>query len=501
MGTRASGLARRAGSDGWTVEADGRHVSAWGPLTLVLHGPPPRAAEAVAAELRARYLEQGELAAADLDAVSVALFDGQAGRGLLFRGLGGPPLYYRAGGDGFRCDTVPSRLAGAGDGARLCRDALPAFFLFGRTPGRDTLFDGCRRLLPGEEAVWDGRPVRVRQRRCLSDLCGTPARDAEGAGDLVDTLRVVLADLTAGCPEVVTLLDGTAASVCVQALRHGTIADELPATAALAVDRPFAWATTDAGVRAAGILGTRHRLLTADDPCSVYLLDAVADGEAPADLRAAYLARLARGLRDAGHSFVLLPTGAEGLIPPCRDGWLRRLLTSVSGRRRDTAARQHLVEDLFGRAAVAEAVAEREAVRERVAGPGASAHLLRLADVVTDAGTTATAFLAAGCTPLLPFLDPRLLRLAVNRRPSADPLPDAARRLAPAAPAVAAPDFDSVLPAWLAPAGPLGPLVADIDPHDFLDASALARLRARPGGLLFTLLAFDVWHKHFLGGS
>src|SRR5260370_251962 len=70
----------------------------------------------------------------------------------------------------------------------------------------------------------------------------------------------------------------------------------------------------------------------------------------------------------------------------------------------------------------------------------------------------------------------------------------------PAAPCVAAADFASVLPVWLAPPGPLGPLVADIDRHDFLDADTLERLRARPDGLLFTLLAFDLWHKRFVDG-
>src|SRR5207245_1664806 len=120
--------------------------------------------------------------------------------------------------------------------------------------------------------------------------------DTEPVGVLVDTLRAVLADLTAGCPDAVALLDGTVAAVCVQALRQGAGADDLPATAALAVDRPFAWAATDAGVRAAHVLGTRHRLIAADDPCSVYLLDAVSDGEAPADLRGAYLSCLAHGL-------------------------------------------------------------------------------------------------------------------------------------------------------------------------------------------------------------
>jgi hypothetical protein len=473
----------------------GGRVFSWDRLTLVLHGAhlPVGELEAFAANLRAYYLEEGELGLTDRDgAISLALFDAVTGRTLLYRSLGGPVLYYRAD-TAFRCDSILSRLAEQDGEASLCRDALPAFFLFGRTLGRDTLFDGCRRLLPGEEVLWDGRQVRVRQRRRLSDLVGAPGRtDA-----LADTLCRVLADLTTAHPQAVTLLDGSAASVCVEALRTDRGTNDLPTTAGLAIDRPVAWAATDAGVRAAHVLGARQRLISADATRPVCLLDAVSGGETPTDLRDVYRAALFLDLRQAGYSSVLLTDGAEAFAATPNRGWLPRLLAWWPlGRECSVAAGRRLItEEMFGRPAVADALGQRRGMRERLAGPGASAHMLRIAEILLDRDTESG---VAGCAVLSPFLDARMLRLAVNRRSSDEPLADLARRLAPTAPCVAAPDFAADLPSWLAPSGALGPLVADIDRHYFLDADVLDRLREQPSELLFTLLTFDVWHKRFL---
>src|SRR5579884_4286954 len=63
MGANLSGGVVRRGA-GWAVEADGGQVFSWGPLTLLLHGAPPVCAagpDAVAAEVRAHYLEHGAL--------------------------------------------------------------------------------------------------------------------------------------------------------------------------------------------------------------------------------------------------------------------------------------------------------------------------------------------------------------------------------------------------------------------------------------------------------
>jgi hypothetical protein len=51
---------------------------------------------------------------------------------------------------------------------------------------------------------------------------------------------------------------------------------------------------------------------------------------------------------------------------------------------------------------------------------------------------------------------------------------------------------------WLAPGGPLAPLVERIDRYPFLDAATLRELRAKPTWFLYSLLCYDLWHKRFV---
>jgi hypothetical protein len=54
---------------------------------------------------------------------------------------------------------------------------------------------------------------------------------------------------------------------------------------------------------------------------------------------------------------------------------------------------------------------------------------------------------------------------------------------------------------WLAPGGPLRPLVDRIAPYEFVDAKVLARVRQRPTWFLYSLLVYDLWYKLFIDRS
>ena len=68
-------------------------------------------------------------------------------------------------------------------------------------PGRETLFDGFYRLLPGEQVSWDGRRPDALQRHTFAGLRGDGPREA---GDWVDrleeTMTAVLRDCAAHRP-------------------------------------------------------------------------------------------------------------------------------------------------------------------------------------------------------------------------------------------------------------------------------------------------------------
>ncbi len=119
----------------------------------------------MAEEIRCHYLEHGELAVDWLDgSFTLALLDGQARRVLLYRNLVGSGFtYYRAAADGLLFGSNLAELIDVSPvSPRPNRDALPAFFLYRCVPGRETLFDGFFRLLPGEQVCWDARGLTRR---------------------------------------------------------------------------------------------------------------------------------------------------------------------------------------------------------------------------------------------------------------------------------------------------------------------------------------------------
>jgi asparagine synthase (glutamine-hydrolysing) len=569
-----------AGADDWRwAHADGElflrarglccRTFTWDSLALVIRGYARATVggrlpdlELVAEEVRRHYLEYGALPIDGLEgSFTLALLDGQAGRVLLYRNLVGAGFtYYHVAGRRFLFGgNLADLVDAAGGGPQPNRDVLPTFFLYRSVPGRETLFDGFQRLLPGEQVSWDaGVPARA-QRQTLGGLIGPERIDADALDRLEETMESVLADQAALRPGTANLLSGGVDSSYLQAVwnRVGLPADGLPLSFSVCVDHPRTWPDTDYAVTASQALGTRHVLTPADDPYANYLLDTLAStGEPPNHVQTAYFGHLARSMVARGVTTGLCGEGGDSLFglglanqlhnaalarkllpaaPPRRIvaaaaralGWERLGATfRLADRMNDLSDLDHPVNQVaaftdwsaaracFGAHAVEQAAARRRALLDRYAVPDTPLDRLHAAGFLGEAMDSAslwtTLFNRAGGDLLCPFLDSRILRFALNlaprvryrfRRPK-DLLKRALARHVPAE-VVHRPKlgFGQPIFEWLAPSGQLRPLVERIGAHDFVAPEALAAARERPSWFLYSLLCYDLWHKLFVERS
>jgi asparagine synthase (glutamine-hydrolysing) len=517
--------------------------------------------ERVAREIHAGYVEHGSLPVDGLaGSFSLALLDGPAGRVILYRNLVGTgATYYHAASDRFLFGSNLADLVDAVETAPVPnRCAIPAFFLYRTVPGRDTLFDGVHRVLPGEQVTWDGRGLTRLQRRTFANLLGKPVAAHEALDAVEATLAEVVGDCAAHRPGAVNLLSGGVDSSYLQAVWNqvGPPCDA-PPSVSVCVDHPRTWQDTDYAVTMSEALGTRHTLVAADAPYAVYLMDQlVTTGEPPNHVQSAYFGHLAREVAGQGFTAGLCGEGADSLFGLGLGGHLtiaataRNLLpirslrgfaaavASLTGRGEFAAAlrladtltdeadsrhpinrvasftEREAVVACFGARAVADAEGRRRALMDTVA-PGGTAHdrlhaVAYLGEAAESASLWATLFNRAGVDFLCPFLDSRVLGLALNlppsvryrfRRPKFLLRRALARRVAPQFAGRAKLGFGQPVFEWLAPDGQLRPMVERIAAYDFVDRAALARSSARPDWFLCNLLTYDLWHKLFIERS
>jgi asparagine synthase (glutamine-hydrolysing) len=550
------------------ARGDCARVFAWDGLLLLIRGyartagsSNPLDLERVAQEVRAEYLEHGSLAVDGLEgSFALALLDGPAGRVVLYRNLvGAGSTYYHAtpGGLLFGSNLV-DLVEAAGNSPVPNRDALPTFFLYRSVPGRDTLFDGFHRLLPGEQISCDARGLTRVQRHTFAGLRGRPVAAADALDALEATMTAVVRDCAAHRPGAANLLSGGVDSSYLQVVwnRVGP-ASEAPPSVAVCVDHPRTWQDTDYAVTMSEALGTRHTLVAADDGYATYLTDLLATtGEPPNHVQSAYFGHLAREMVGRGYTAGVCGEGADSLFGlglaghltiaaavrsfvPLRP--LRRLgraVVALAGRDEvadairladsleDYAHPQHPLNQVaaftdrdavaacFGAGAVADAESRRRALVDLIAPNSCLQDRLHatgyLGEAAESASLWATLFNRAGSDFLCPFLDSRVLRLALNlppavryrfRRPK-DLLKRALAR-AVAEPLANRPKlgFGQPIFEWLAPGGQLRPLVERIAAYDFIDHATLQRSLARPDWFLCSLLCYDVWHQLFIDRS
>ena len=564
----------RAASAGGDVflraEAPGCRLFTWDTLAVMIRGyarapgrDGPPDAEAVAESLRGAYLERGELAVDGLEgSFTAALIDGAAGRALLYRNLVGAGFtYYYVGAHGLLfCGNLADLVEASGAPRRPNRAVLPLFFLYRFTPGRDTLFEGFHRLLPGEQLVWDERGLARTQRHTFADLHETPPAGMNDAAERVrGTMETILADCAALRPTAANLLSGGVDSSYIQAIWNRVIpaAEAPPPSFSVSVDHPRTWLDTDYAMTAAQALGSEHTLVPADGPYAGYLVETLsATGEPPNHVQTAYFLELARSMAGRGSTAGLCGEGADSLfgVGPAtaihEANFARRWvpggavrgaaasLCNLLGRRRlagvfrlsncvgDLSDLEHPVNRIasfadweatrsaFGHDAVAGAAAARRSLLDRLAVPPSSLDRLHgagfLGEAVDSASLWVTLFNHAGADLFCPFLDSRMLRLALSlppavRYPFRRPKELLKRALENAAPPGLARrrklGFGQPIFEWLAPGGQLRPLVDRIGAHDFLRPHALEQAKARPNWFLYCLLCYDLWHKLFVERS
>lgn len=541
----------------------------WDGLALLLRGHArPRGStgpldlERVAEELRWAYLETGTLEVDDLDGgFTLALLDSHAERVILYRNLVGTGFtYYRPLPEGLLFGGNLTELVEVGrDTPRPNKSVLPSFFLYRCVPGRETLFDGVFRLMPGEEVTWDAAGLTRRQRHTFADLVG-PAVPAGEAVERTDaTMVAILRDLESLRPNAANLLSGGIDSSYIQAVYNQEVhrGEELPTSYSISVDHPMTWVDTDYAITASMGIGTRHLLTPADGPYQAYLFDALArTGEPLNHVQTAYFGHLARAMAADGVRAGLCGEGADSLfgvgmanrlnnarlierllpLPPLRSlasgvagllGWDDvRDAIRLAGRRSDFAAADHpvnnvatftdraSVEECFGAAAVRDAAAARRsllAVYRVGDDPQDRLHATGfLGEAMDSAGLWATLFQQAGVDLLCPFLDSRMIRLALNlpahvryrfRRPK-DVLKKALRRRAPAEITTRCKlGFGQPVFQWLTPGGQLAGLVARVGQHEFLPPALRRSTAERPTWFTYSLLCYDVWHRMFVERS
>ncbi len=557
-----------AGDNELSLDARGScaRLFAWDSLALLIRGyvrprgdTRPLNLEAVAQELRCQYLENNDLAVDGLEgSFTLTLFDGQAGRVVLYRNLVGAGFtYYHAGRDGFRFGSNLAELVEtSGVTPRENLLALPAFFLYRFVPGPETLFDGFFRVLPGEQVTWDGRAVARRQRHTFADLLGnrSPADSLEA---VEETTARVLTDCAAHRPDTANLLSGGVDSSYLQAVWNRVARQSRPRSFSLSVNHPRSLPDTEYALTAAETLRTNHRLVPADGPYEDHLLDLLeATGEPPNHVQSAYFGHLARTMKASGVTTGLCGEGADslfglGLANQVHNarvarmllplGILRRSAASVGGllnldrvaatcrladRINDFSDLEHpvnrvaafadwpAVESCFGRAGIVEAAAGRQSLLDRLGVGDDPLDRMHAAGYLGEAADSAslwtTLFNAAGADLQCPFLDSRMLSLALNlprsvryrfRRPK-DLLKRAlARHVGDEMAQRPKLGFGQPVFEWLAPGGQLRHLTANLGRHEFVDPAALARSLRQPNWFLYSLLCYDLWHRMFIERS
>lgn len=515
----------------------------------------------VAAEIQRHYYENGALPIDRLEgSFTLALLDNRAGRGVLYRNLASNGFtYYALTPQGFDFGSNLADLVNrSGVTPRPNTALLPAHFLFRFIPGRQTLFDGVYRLMPGEQVVYDSQGLRRSQRQTFATLRQSVRVHGDAVDQVEETMQRVLAHYAAEFPDTANLLSGGVDSSYLQAVWNNVRPNPaLPRSFSVSVDHPRTRIDTDYALSAAQALETKHTLIPAVAPYADYLIDTIATtGEPPNHAMTVYFGMLARQMVEQGTPVGLCGEGADSLFgigaadllrhARTIGRWLPSPLARRCGKTLATAAGRYwlpaafdladhvddfaywehpvnraavfadwsAVRACFGDDAVATALAyRRELLGQYSVGddPLDCLHAIGyLGEAVDSASLWTTLFNAAGAELRCPYLDSRILRLALSipanqrfryRRPK-DLLKRALARHVPRELAYrfklgfGQPIFD-----WMAPGGQLRPWVEQIGDYDFVDRAALAAALARPNWFLYSLLCYDLWHKLFIERS
>ena len=552
-----------------TTPGDQPRVSSIGPLAILVRGymvPASTGRVALAADaaeaIARHYLEHGDLPVEHFEgSFTVTVLDRSRGRLQLYHNLVGNGFTYYAeyrGGlvFGSNLAELVERLSSLGWERVPNRDVLPVLFLYRCIPGRESLFKGIYRLMPGEILTFtEGQLVRS-QRRTFGQLRTKTISRPDAMDCVQETLIRVLTDCSHVSPDAVNTLSGGVDSSLIQALWNQINADHggPERTFSISVNHPNCRCDDEYAVSASEALGCRHTLVPAEEPYADYLRSSIAQtGEPPNHVQTAYFGQLAGSLRAVGVTTALCGEGADSLFGLDIAGAYQlarmiRILIPLRGLRRagailatwagrdylpdcfrladwlgDPTLSEHpvnkvasfadwnLAELCFGKPAIAAATLYRRRLLDKYEigdDPLDRIHAAGfLGEAMDSASLWTTLFNIEGCQMLCPYLDSRIIALAVNLDPRdryafgrpKTLLKQALSRHVPREMAYRPKlGFGQPIFEWMRPDGQLRPLITEIGHHDFLGKTILDEALARSNWFLFSLLSYDVWHKHFI---
>jgi asparagine synthetase B (glutamine-hydrolysing) len=172
------------------------------------------------------------------------------------------------------------------------------------------------------------------------------------------------------------------------------------------------------------------------------------------------------------------------------------------------------VQECFGAAGVDQAVRDRRRLLDLYCVPYEAQERLHaagfLGEAMDSAGLWVTLFNRAGVDLLCPFLDSRMLQLALNLPPAVryrfrkpkDLLKRALARRAPVELATRCKlGFGQPIFEWLAEGGQLRTAVERLRHFDFVEPATMKRAMKQPTWFLYSLLCYDTWHRLFIERS
>ena len=517
------------------------------------------ASSEVAMAIRRHYRDHGRLPVERLEgSFTILLLDGPNARLLLYRSLASNGFtYYTEDRQGFTFGSNLADLVDASESVpRPNVEMLPTFVLYRFVPGRQTLFDGFHRLMPGELVTYDSRGLKRTQLRTFADLHGSHSFGPNLVQEIDRTFADVLRDYAEAAPQTANLLSGGVDSSYLQATWN-RVSEGPPVSFSVSVPHPHTRMDTEYALSMAKALDTRHTLVPADAPYADYLIDSIAaTGEPPNHVFAAYFGHLARVMVDRGVTAGLCGEGADslfgiGTVDELHKAQTLRRLVPFGGLRRcgrrlaatagwqrlahylglaerlyDLADPEHPVnrvaafadwptaEACFGKSAVGSACGYRRDLLQQYRVPADVREQVHacgyLGEAIDSASLWTTLCNRAGVDLYCPFLDSRVLRLALSlpaneRFMRGQPKGLLKRALARHVPAELVYrkklGFGQPIFEWLAPGGQLRPWAERIGNYDFVRPEVRAASLARPNWFLYSLLCYDIWHKLFIARS
>ncbi len=555
-----------------SVRADSRHTDSvvLGNMALFLRGYALRpgskqkaTADEIAQEINKSNAEKKDYPFLNYEgSFSLVIADADIGQVVIYRNMVGTEFtYYGHHGNKFFFGSNLAQVVSVMDQPPAPnQQMLPALFLFRYVPGRETLFNGIYRLMPGEILIFDRSGLRLRQVQTLESLMFQHPLSGDPVDLIDDVLGTVVGDCARFNPKTVNLLSGGVDSSYLQLLWNRALdsygSHQDPGSISICLDHPKTQMDSEYALSAARMLKVNHQIVTVDAPYHVYLWDTInKTAELPNHVQGAYFGLLARALAQQNVSTGLCGEASDGLFcmnsanqihnaqllksmlpfkALCRLG--ARMfgaigqeqinfyfnLASDIGNIEDLrhpvnlqAAYTHWssVEKTFGIEAVKSASAYRRALLKQYGVPNNPMIQLHAVNFLTSSMDTAslwtTIFNAEGLDLICPFLDSRVIQLAVNLKPR-DRFPfrkpkelvkkalarSAARELAYRKKR----GFGQPIFEWMEPRGKLRGMIEQIGMYDFIEKEVLADALRTPNWFLFTLLCYDLWHKRFIEG-